>query len=328
MTLTTRLAIAMIALVAIAVSAVGWLSYRNLEQALLQRSRDRIETHSRQLATDLEYYAASATGDVAGFRSAVALHGLVRALKAGGTDPVDGVSEKPWRDRIASRSRPNSKPSPAYSMFRIIGLEDDGRELVRVDRMGPTARFESLPTPACRSEAIASTSRKRSGSARTNLRLAARSGRFNGLIERRTGRHSRRDAGLRGRRQAVRHFHGQCRHAARLRPCQVIGVGRANSLPRQPARRLSRSSGSFARIRLAARQAHRLEADFPHLAAQAGAGKASPRSSAIMPNDPTGSRSRRPFWPAPNGSRSSRPLPNAVFMAPAASIRTPRFWSA
>ena len=46
MTLTTRLAIAMIALVAIAVSAVGWLSYRNLEQALLQRARDRIETHS------------------------------------------------------------------------------------------------------------------------------------------------------------------------------------------------------------------------------------------------------------------------------------------
>jgi hypothetical protein len=84
----------MVALVAIAVTAVGWLSYRNLEQTLLQRARDRIETHSRQVATDLEYYTASAIGDVAGFRSAVALHGLIRAHKAGGTDPVDGVSEK------------------------------------------------------------------------------------------------------------------------------------------------------------------------------------------------------------------------------------------
>ena len=92
MTLTTRLAIAMIALVAIAVSAVGWLSYRNLEQALLLRARDRIETHARQVATDLEYYAASATGDVSGFRTAAALHGLVRARKAGGTDPTDGVA--------------------------------------------------------------------------------------------------------------------------------------------------------------------------------------------------------------------------------------------
>ncbi|HEX7791783.1 MAG TPA: hybrid sensor histidine kinase/response regulator, partial [Afipia sp.] len=137
MTLTTRLAIAMIALVAIAVSAVGWLSYRNLEQALQQRARERMETHSRQVATELEYYAASATGDVAGFRSAVALQGLVRARKAGGTDPADGVSEKIWRDRIASRFAAELEAKPSYSMFRIIGNDDDGHELVRVDRNGP-----------------------------------------------------------------------------------------------------------------------------------------------------------------------------------------------
>ena len=145
MTLTTRLAIAMIALVAIAVSAVGWLSYRNLEQALLQRARDRIETHSRQLATDLEYYAASATGDVAGFRSAAALHGLIRARKAGGTDPVDGVSEKTWRDRLASRFAAELEAKPAYAMLRIIGIDDDGRELVRVDRAGPNDTVRIVP---------------------------------------------------------------------------------------------------------------------------------------------------------------------------------------
>ena len=133
MTLTTRLAIAMITLVAIAVSAVGWLNYRNLEQALLLRARDRIETHSRQLATDLEYYAASAIGDVTASRSAVALHGLVRARRSGGIDPVDGVSEKTWRDRLASRFAAELEAKPAYAMLRIIGLGDDGRELVRVD---------------------------------------------------------------------------------------------------------------------------------------------------------------------------------------------------
>ena len=137
MTLTNRLAVAMIALVALAVSAVGWLSYRNLEQALLLRARDRIETHSRQVATDLEYYVASASGDVAGFRAAVALHGLMRAAKAGGIDPVDGVPEKMWRDRIARRLAAELEVKPAYAMFRIIGLEHGGREIVRVDRRGP-----------------------------------------------------------------------------------------------------------------------------------------------------------------------------------------------
>ena len=145
MTLTARLAVAMILLVAIAVSAVGWLSHRNLEQALLMRARDRIETHSRQVATDLEYYAAGASGDVAGFRSAVALHGLVRAHKAGGTDPVDGVSEKIWRDRIAGRLAAELEAKPAYSMFRIIGLHNDGREVVRVDRMGPNGTVRIVP---------------------------------------------------------------------------------------------------------------------------------------------------------------------------------------
>jgi len=135
----------MVALVAIAVSAVGWLNYRNLEQALLLRARDRIETHSRQVATDLEYYAASATGDVAGFRSAAALHGLIRARRAGGIDPVDGVSEKAWRDRLASRLAAELEAKPAYAMIRIIGLDDDGRELVRVDRAGPNETVRIVP---------------------------------------------------------------------------------------------------------------------------------------------------------------------------------------
>ena len=46
MTLTTRLAVAMIALVAIAVSAVGWLSYRSVEQMIPPRVLDHTETRS------------------------------------------------------------------------------------------------------------------------------------------------------------------------------------------------------------------------------------------------------------------------------------------
>jgi hypothetical protein len=46
MTLTTRLAIAMILLVAIAVSAVGWLNYRSLEQVLLPRDGFSCRTYA------------------------------------------------------------------------------------------------------------------------------------------------------------------------------------------------------------------------------------------------------------------------------------------
>src|SRR6202035_5650086 len=94
MTLTTRLALAMIALVAIAVAAVGWLSYRNLEQGILPRVLDRIQTQSRLIATDFESYVAGARGDIAGLRSTAGVNGFIRAHVNGGTDSVDGVSEK------------------------------------------------------------------------------------------------------------------------------------------------------------------------------------------------------------------------------------------
>ena len=145
MTLTTRLAIAMITLVAIAVSAVGWLGYRDLEQDLLQRILDRTETHSRLVAFDLESHTRGTSGDIAGFLAAPALNGLIRARAAGGMDPVDGPSEQTWRDRIATRLVAELQAKPQYAQFRIIGVDDGGRELLRIDRSGPNGAVRLVP---------------------------------------------------------------------------------------------------------------------------------------------------------------------------------------
>src|SRR4051812_11337874 len=77
MTLSTRLAIAMIALVAIAVAAVGWLSYRSVEQALLPRVLERIETHARLVANELESHVRTGRGDIATFQGLAAISGLM-----------------------------------------------------------------------------------------------------------------------------------------------------------------------------------------------------------------------------------------------------------
>jgi PAS domain S-box-containing protein len=145
MTLTTRLAVAMIALVTIAVSAVGWLSYRSLEQMIPPRVLDRIETHSRLVATDLQSHVRNAPADIASFRYAAALNGLIRGHLAGGIDPIDGVSEKTWHQRIAERLSAELDAKPAYAQFRILGIENDGREIVRVDRSGPNGAVRIVP---------------------------------------------------------------------------------------------------------------------------------------------------------------------------------------
>ena len=147
MTLTARLAIAMVLLVAIAVSAVGWLSYVSTVQVILPRVLDRIETHSQLVAADVTTYVGSARGDVAGFRSSAALSGLIRAHQAGGIDPVDGVSEQVWRERIAVGLQAELEAKPAYAALRVIGLDDGQREIVRVDRRTPDGAVRIVPEP-------------------------------------------------------------------------------------------------------------------------------------------------------------------------------------
>ncbi|MDA9528560.1 histidine kinase [Bradyrhizobium sp. CCBAU 25338] len=142
-TLATRLAIGMILLVAVTVAAVGWLGYRNTTQAVIPRVLERVEAQSRLLATNLESYVAGVRGDMVGYRAAAAINGLIRAHTGGGTDPIDGVSEQTWRERIATRLAAEIDAKPIYGQFRIIGVDNDQRELVRVDRSGPggTARI-------------------------------------------------------------------------------------------------------------------------------------------------------------------------------------------
>jgi PAS domain S-box-containing protein len=145
MTLATRLAIAMTFLVAIAVIAVGWLSYRSLEQALLPRVLDRIEAHARLMATELDSHAAGARRDVASYRFIPGFAGLIRARMSGGADLADGVPARVWRERIGMHFSAELEAKPAYAMIRLIGVDDNQREIVRVDRSGPGGAVRVVP---------------------------------------------------------------------------------------------------------------------------------------------------------------------------------------
>ena len=150
MTLATRLAIAMILLVAVAVSAVGWLSHYSLERAFLPRVLDRIESHSRLLAAQLESYANGARADIATFRSRAAARGMIDAHFNNGIDPIDRLSEKTWRDRLLTRLVADVGANRAYAKFRIIGA--DGIEYLRVDRSGPNGSVRAVPDETLQSK--------------------------------------------------------------------------------------------------------------------------------------------------------------------------------
>jgi PAS domain S-box-containing protein len=143
--LSARLAIAMIVLVVATVTAVGWLSYRNLEQALLPRILDRIEANGRLVASDLQAHVRGARAEVATFSSRAEVRGMVTAHFNGGIDPVDHVAESTWRERVSIRLASELGSKPVYSQFRLIGVDDGGREIVRVDRSGPDGAVRVVP---------------------------------------------------------------------------------------------------------------------------------------------------------------------------------------
>src|SRR6185369_10619052 len=129
MRLSTRLATAMVGLVVLTAVAVGLTIDRDIQNTALPRMLDRIDTHAHLLAKELDASVRGARADVVTQGQGVA--GLVAAIRGGGVHP-DGTPAELWRERLAARFEAELSAKPIYSRFRLIGLADGGREMVRV----------------------------------------------------------------------------------------------------------------------------------------------------------------------------------------------------
>ena len=146
MRLSTRLTVAMVALVLLATSGVGVLTYRNIARFALPRALDRVDAHAQLLANDLEASVRSAHADVVGFRAAVAAIDIMTAHLGRSTDPAAAAAEAELRKRLGQRFAAELASKPNYYEFRYVGVDNDGRELVRVDRSGPGGAVRIVPS--------------------------------------------------------------------------------------------------------------------------------------------------------------------------------------
>jgi len=137
MKLSTRLIVAMVALVLFTVSATGLLIFPNVVATALPRALERYDSHVRVLATEFEAIVRSARADVLAFGSDAAVDELARVgLVTVVHSPEDGNAAE-WRRRLASRFSAELTAKPWYDRLRLVGTADGGREIVRVDRSGP-----------------------------------------------------------------------------------------------------------------------------------------------------------------------------------------------
>ena len=131
MKLSTRLTIAMVALVLVTIAVTGALTYRNLLSIAVPRSLERLGGHVQLLATELEAVVRGARADVLAF--------AVDEMVDGGSGDItdrSSIFAAVERRRLASRFSAELTAKPWYDDLRIIGIADGGREIVRVNRSG------------------------------------------------------------------------------------------------------------------------------------------------------------------------------------------------
>jgi PAS domain S-box-containing protein len=145
MKLSTRLAIAMVALALMTATAVGLLTYSKVAELALPGALDRLRTHALAVATDLQASVRGARADVLGFRASNAVFDIMMARLNRATDPTAAATEMEWRRRLGSRLAAELNSKPNYHEFSVVGVDDGGRELVRVERSGADRRVRIVP---------------------------------------------------------------------------------------------------------------------------------------------------------------------------------------
>src|SRR5690349_15628325 len=113
MKLSTRLTLAMVALVTLTATAVGLATYRNIVAVAVPRALDRVDTRAHLLASELAASVRGARADVLGFRSVAVLDIIAAHLKRD-TDPASAAAEVEARRRLGVRLIPELASKPNY----------------------------------------------------------------------------------------------------------------------------------------------------------------------------------------------------------------------
>jgi PAS domain S-box-containing protein len=140
MTLSTRLTMAMVGLVLFAIAVTGILTYRNLLDVAVPRSLQRLGGHVELVAAELQAVVSAARADVLAF--------AVEQMVNGGSGEIADASNvfaAAERRQLTSRFAAELAAKPWYDEWRIVGAEDGGREIIRVDRSGSGGASRAAP---------------------------------------------------------------------------------------------------------------------------------------------------------------------------------------
>jgi PAS domain S-box-containing protein len=124
-----------VTLIVVTASLIGIVSYHIGAESLKARAVENMQDKSRVLYGQLRSSLAEMAHDTLFLQGTPPINGIIRSKKNNGTDPLDGSLEEVWKSRLATIFASMLQAKPDYIQVRYIGVGENGREIVRVDRM-------------------------------------------------------------------------------------------------------------------------------------------------------------------------------------------------
>ncbi len=117
----------------------GFGLYKNrqtLTESTIKKKENQIKLISAYIHSKLD----ELKNDVQFLSYTPPISGLIRARNGGGYDKAQKSTTKQWKDRLATIFLELMHAKKHYVQVRLIGLEDNGKELVRAERVGTRIR--------------------------------------------------------------------------------------------------------------------------------------------------------------------------------------------
>lgn len=138
--LSLRLSAAFVAVLVTAAFSVGYLFDRGRAKAVEERAIEQLRLHTERGADEVARLIGQLQRDVLFLARTPPIQGIRRALNAGGNDAAGGSTLDQWIERLQQIFLSFGEARPEYFQLRFIGIQDDGREVVRVERADGTLR--------------------------------------------------------------------------------------------------------------------------------------------------------------------------------------------
>ncbi len=115
---------------------IGSLYYKKVEKVILQRELDKLSFEAQTMQPQFRAAFDKLATDVQVLSTLPPIQGIVRSRQNGGIDPLDGSTYELWRKRLEMIFQSMMMPYPHYIQIRYIAADENGQELVRVNRNG------------------------------------------------------------------------------------------------------------------------------------------------------------------------------------------------